>query len=237
MPVWDKAMFDLAYSSSAEPEGHPNTRPGIVLHYNRYSMLPELQRRADFFISHLGLTTSDRILIVGAGFGWTVEILQERGYNAVGTDISDYIFSSKDTPEDDEIAAAISAVGLDPTQGEGLLHFQRLGGGAGPRCKTTKLLREDSASNPSRNRVKTALGGFPTVAITEDVVTSLTDAECASLHTAIQRYDNTTRVVHFLTELANPNPPFLFNSKTLQQWKAVFPTSTIIADGYTYRVA
>lgn len=237
MPTWDKTLFDQAYRFNAEPEGHPNTRPGITLHYNRYSMLPDLQRRADFFISHLGLTTSDRILIVGAGFGWTVEILQERGYNAVGTDISDYIFSTKDTSEDAEIAAAIQAVGLDPTQGEGLLHFQRLGGGAGPRTKTSKLLKEDSSTNASRNRVKSALGGFPTVAISEDVVTSLTDAECASLHNFIQRYDDTTRVVHFLTELANPNPPFLFNSKTLAEWKAVFPTSTIIADGYTYRVA
>jgi len=234
MADWTKEMFDLAYDFNAEPEGHPNTRPGIRLHYNRYVMYPELLRRAQFFVSHFNLTAADRILVVGAGFGWTVEALQGMGLTVIGTDISPYIIGNKDLSEDSEISAAITAVGLSPTSGEGLAHFNRLRGD-GVRSRGT-VLNEDSSSNQSRNRVKAALGSSPTIAITEDVLTSLSDAECVGLQTQILKYAPTLRVCHFVTELANPNPPFSFNSKTIEEWKALFPTATIVADGYTYKV-
>lgn len=231
---WTKELYDQAYSFDAEPDGHPNTRPGIRLHYNRYVLYPEMLRRAQQFVSILGLTLSDRILIVGAGFGWTVEALAGMGYTVIGTDVSAYIQGNKTLSEDSDVSASISAVGLDPTTGEGLLHFNRLRGD-GTRTRGI-VLNEDSSSNPSRNRVKTALGSDPTIIITEDLVTSLTDSECATLQSAIIRYATGIRTVHFLTEFANSNPPFLFNSKSMVEWKALFPTSTIIADGYTFRV-
>lgn len=222
---WTKEMFDLAYEFNAEPMGHPNTRPGIRLHYNRYSMYPILVQRAQRFVDVLGLTLEDNILIVGAGFGWTVEALAGMGYNVIGTDISSYIFDNKDLSEDSEIAAAIQAVGLDPAQGEGAVHFNRLRGD-GVRTRGN-VLNEDSSNNASRNRVKRALGDV-TVAITEDLVTSLSDAECAQLQSAIEAYGAGVRVAHYLTEFANPNPPFNFNSKSIEDWKLLFPTSTII---------
>ena len=232
---WTKELYDLAYRLDAEPDGHPNTREGITLHYNRYVLYPEMVRRAQAFISILGLTTADRILLVGCGFGWTAEALTGMGYTVIGTDISPFIQGNKSLSEDEDISAAISAVGLDPTQGNGLTHFHRLRGD-GVRTRAN-VLNEDSSSNSSRNRVRNALGSNPTIAITEDIVTSLTDSECAALQTNILRYAAGLRVCHFVTELANPNPPFNFNSKTLAEWKAVFPTATIIADGYVYRVA
>lgn len=231
---WTKELYDLAYSSDAEPDGHPNTRPGIRLHYNRYVLYPEMVRRAQAFIDLLGLTLSDRILLVGCGFGWTAEALAGMGYTVIGTDVSSYIQGNKNLSEDTDISNAISAVGLSPTNGEGLVHFNRLRGD-GVRTRGN-VLNEDSASNPSRNRVKNALGSDPTIAITEDLVTSLTDAECATLQTNILRYAAGLRVCHFVTEFANPNPPFNFNSKSMAEWKALFPTATIIADGYIYRV-
>lgn len=231
--TWTKELYDLAYDESAEPDGHPNTREEIRLHYNRYIMYPQMVLRAQKFISILGLTTADRLLIIGAGFGWTVEAFAGMGYSVVGTDVSAYIQNNKGLSEDDDISAAITAVGLNPSSGEGLLHFNRLKGD-GTRTRGN-VLNEDSSSNPSRNRVKAALGSDPTVIITEDLVTSLTDAECATLQNAIERYANGVRVVHFLTEFANPNPPFSFNSKSIDDWKLLFPTSTIITDG-TFKV-
>jgi len=229
---WTKELFDLAYEFNAEPMGHPNTRPGIRLHYNRYVMFPEMLKRARFFVEHFNLTAADRVLIVGCGFGWTVEALQSLGIETIGTDVSDYIFDTKDQSEDAEIADAITAVGLNPTQGEGLVHFNRLR--SAKRTDATTL-KEDSASNRSRNTVKRALSSDPTLIITEDLVTCLTDEENAQLQSFIESYA-APRICHFVTEFANPTPPFNFNSKSLAEWKVLFPTSTIIADGYVYRV-
>jgi len=231
--VWDKALYDLAYASDAEPDGHPNTRPGIRLHYNRYVMYPEMLRRAQALISLLGITLSDKILIVGCGFGWTAEALAGMGYSVVGTDISSYIQNNKGLSEDADISAAITAVGLDPASGEGMMHFNRLKGD-GVRTRAT-VLNEDSASVKSRNQIKNLIG-TPTIIITEDLLTSLTDNECTVLQNNIVKYDLSARIVHFVSEFANPAPPFNFNSKSLEEWKALFPTSTIIADGYIFRV-
>lgn len=233
--VWDKTLYDLAYSFNAEPDGHPNDRPAITLHYHRYVLFPEMLRRAQFFIQQFGLTANSRVLVVGCGFGWTVEALNSLGVPAVGTDVSAYIQGNKSLTEDGDIDAAIRAVGLDPTNGSGLSHFNRLRG-SGVRT-TASVLNEDSSSNSSRNRVKNAFSGDITLIITEDIVTSLTDAECTTLQTNIVKYGVTIPIVHFLTEFANPNPPFNFNSKSITEWKALFPTATIVADGYVYRVA
>ena len=173
------------------------------------------------------------MLVVGCGFGWTVEALQDLGIEAIGTDISSYILGAKDLSEDADIASAIQAVGLEPTSGEGLVHFNRLRG-SGVRTRGI-ILNEGSTSTKSRNAVKRAFSSDPTLIITEDLVTSLTDRECTTIQGHIVNY-GTLRICHFLTEFANSAPPFLFNSKSLVEWKALFPTSTIIADGYTYRV-
>lgn len=226
--VWDKALYDLAYVVDAEPEGHPNTREGIKLHYNRGVMFQTMLLRAQMFVEHLALTQADRIIVVGCGFGWTVEALQGMGLTVVGCDISGYIQGNKSTDDHDEVDAAVRSVGLDPTTGEGLEKATRLKRGV---RATTVVLNENSSSNASRNRVKTALGSDPTIIITEEVVTSLTDTECVALQTNLDRYAPGVRVCHFLTELANPNPPFNLNSKTAEAWKAIFPTATIIAVG------
>lgn len=232
--LWTKELYDLAYSFPAEPDGHPNTRPGVRLHYNRAVLYPEMVRRAQQLVQLLGLTTADRILIAGCGFGWTVEALVDMGFSAVGTDVSAFIQDNKAVAEDGDIAAAISAVGLDPTSGEGATIFSQLKGN-GIRTRGV-VLNEDSQSVRSRNTVKQVLGE-PTVIITEDLVTSLSDNECAALQSALTKYVTGVRIVHFLTEFANPAAPFNFNSKSISEWKAVFPTSTIIADGYRFRVA
>ncbi len=232
--TWDKTLYDLAYEYDAEPDGHPNTRDFIRLHYHRYVLFPEMLKRAKFFIQQFGLTAASRVLVVGCGFGWTVEALSSLGIPAVGTDLSAYIQGNKTLTEDGDIDAAIRLVGLDPTNGEGLTHFNRLRGG-GIRTLAS-ILNEDSTTAASRNRVKLAFDSTISLIITEDLVTSLTDAENAALQTNIVKYGSTIPICHFLTEFANPNPPFNFNSKSIDQWKLVFPTATIIADGYTYRV-
>lgn len=231
--TWDKAMYDLAYDMGAEPDGHPNTRGEIRLHYHRYVLFPEMLRRAQFFVQQFSLTAASRVLVVGCGFGWTAEALSALGIPTIGTEISSYIQTNKSLTEDADIAEAIAKVGLTAVAGEGLGHFNRLRGD-GVRTRAT-VMEEDNMNNASRNRVKNGLGGSITLCITEDVLTSLTDAECSSLRVAIEKYG--VPMCHFVTEFANSNPPFNFNSKSLADWKLTFPNDTIIADGYTYRVA
>jgi hypothetical protein len=232
--AWDKALFDAAYEVSAEPDGWPHTREGIRLHYNRWAFYPEAQRRAAFFVQQFGLGPTSSVLLLGCGFGWTAEALSDLGIDVVGTDVSPYIHSVKDTPEDSELSAEITRVGLDPASGEGLAHLQRLRAG-GVRTRG-KVLNENSANNASRNRVRQALkSGNVTLVITEDVITSLTDSEITTLRGHAAGYG--VPLAHFVTENANPAPPFGFNSKTLAQWKALLPNDTIIADGLPYRVA
>lgn len=232
--AWTKELFEAAYDLSAEPDGHPNTRPEIRLHYHRYVMYPEAVRRAQFFKDHFGLTAQSSVLVVGCGFGWTAEALNGMGVPTIGTDTSAYIQTNKALAEDADIIAEIAKTGLSSTAGEGLGHFNRLRGD-GVRTRAN-VMNEDHGSAASRNRVKRAFAsGAVTLAISEDVVTSLTDAECAQLRTALANYS--VPICHFVTELANPNPPFGFNSKTLAQWKAMFPSDTVVADGLPYRVA
>lgn len=190
--VWTKALFDLAYDFGAEPDGHPNTREEIRLHYERAALWPDMVRRAGFFAQHFGLTSTSRVLLVGAGFGWTVEALGNLGVRAIGTDTSPYVQANKEAD----------------------------------------VMNEDSMTNASRNRVKSALGGV-TLVITEDVMTSLNDAECLALRAQLAKFN--APLCHFVTEFANPSPPFNFNSKSLADWKTLFPVDTIIADGYKYR--
>lgn len=232
--TWDKTLFDLAYDASAEPDGHPNTRPEIRLHYHRYVMYPEALRRAQFFKDYFNLTSASSVLIVGCGFGWTAEALNGMGVPTIGTDTSAYIQGNKSLSEDTDISAEIAKAGLSSASGEGLGHFNRLRGD-GVRTRAN-VLNESHNNNASRNRVKQAFtSGTVTLAISEDVVTSLTDAECAQLRTWVSGYS--VPICHFVTEFANPNPPFSFNSKSLADWKAMFPNDTIIADGNPYRVA
>ena len=230
---WDKTLFDLAYDLVAEPDGHPNTREGIRLHYNRLVLWPDMLRRAQFLVQQFGLTAASRVAVIGCGFGWTVEALNALGVPAVGTDISSFIQTNKAGAEDADITAAIAAVGLSSNSGEGLAHFNRLRGD-GVRTRAN-VLAEDSSTNASRNRIKNALGGNLTLCISEDVLTSLTDSECATARAFLEKFG--VSMCHLVTEFANPAPPFNFNSKSLADWKLAFPADTIIADGYAYKVA
>lgn len=232
--TWDKALFDQAYESSGEPGGHPGTRSDIRLHYHRYACYAEAQRRARFYVQHFGLTDASAVLVVGCGFGWTVEALSGLGVKCIGTDVSAYVHQHKDTSEDEELAAAIAAAGLSYTHGEGLSHFNRLRGD-GVRTRAA-ILNEDHGSTASRERVRQAFAGAAvTLAISEDVLTSLSDAEGAQLRAVMAHYG--APICHFVTELADPSAPFGFNSKTLAAWQAAFPDDTLVAEGNPYRVA
>ena len=244
LKTWDtKADWDAAYSFGAEGDvGHPNTRDEVRLHYNRAVKKDDLADRASALARALSwVAPGPTIAIIGAGFGWTIEGLDVLGFTrVVGTDTSAYIQAVKATSEDADVDAAITAVGLNPTTGEGLTIKTRLigkGGGAGNRTRTAKsLLNESGKTGSSRNNIKSALGLGTTDSVdwvvTESVLESLNDTEAGK--SAAESNSLGTDVAHLVYTL-QAGQLAGFNWKTLADWKTLIPGDTFIEAG-TYRV-
>ena len=227
MPLLDwnaAATFAVAYDVGSEPRGHPAERAEIRLGYHRAELWPEAQVRAAKFVELLNITTDDRIAIIGAGFGWTVEALIAMGFAAAGTDVSTYIQGAKGTSEEPDLDAAISAAGLDPTRDDGAAIKSVLvarGGGPGNRSRAT-VVAEDLSNNGSRNTVKRLFAGNKvTVAITEDLLPWLTDAEIATQASRVADLDpsNLRMIAHYLTP-AQPGNFAAYNWKSPAEWRS-----------------
>lgn len=242
MPLkdWDlKSTWDEAYSFGAEGEwGHPNTRPEVRLHYHRGIKRPDADIHASRLITALGWTApGPAIAIVGAGFGWTVEALEDLGFDrVVGLDISTYVHSNHNSTEESEIDAEIDAVGLDPATGRGAEIKTRFFDG-GPRGRSSRGIKnEDGGNGGSRGRIKSALGlsGSQDVdwAVSESILESLDDSEAVQASSIAHNY--ATNVAHIVFTLSPGNHEG-YNWKTLEDWKALLPADTFV-DGGTYRV-
>ncbi len=234
-----KATWDAAYSFGVEGDtGHPNTRPEVRLHYHRFIKRPDAVIHAEKFAAALGwVPPGPPIVIVGAGFGWTDEALEDLGFDrVVGLDLSTYIQDNHGGTEESEIDAEIAAVGLDPAVKEGATLKAKLFDG-GTRGRSTRGVKNESGKNgASRGRIKQALGlsGNQKVdwVLTEAILESLDDTEAAEVSTIAYNYAN--NVAHFIYPL-RPTQDSGFNWKTLEDWKALLPADTFIEAG-TYRV-
>ena len=182
---YTKADYDNLYWFNAEAEwGHPNTRGPVWLHYNYGVMAPNLAKRWDWIVPHVGMQSTDHVVVSGCGFGWGIERIVELlpGINVVGLDISDYIIDNADTTEEADINAAITAVGLDPNTGRGAqIKAKYLPPGRNRKAAGITLLQEDLSTNQSKQRVRQALGNnWPNWVFTEDWMQDQSAAEAAS---------------------------------------------------------
>lgn len=236
--VW--ATWQLLYDLQATPE-----RVDIRLSYHRAVLFNSLARtEADMYVAKLGWQPSWRIGIVGCGFGWTVEHLEQRyGFsNIIGIDVSQFIQTNKSGTEEADINAAIAAVGLSPTVGEGASIKARIFDG-GPRSRASRsILNENGNTNQSRNRIRQALGGNTNfdVGLSEDVLEALTDVECIQASGFMHQYcDQVQHLVSLATpeQVARMDPAIQgANWKaTLAAWKTLLPNDTFMAAG-TYEV-
>ena len=216
LKTWNsQTAFDTHYDVSGEPEGHPNTRSEIRIHYHRKVMFPWFERHIPDLIRVLGLQPSHRIVIIGCAFGWSIEVFNSLGFlNVVGTDTSPYIQVAKLIPEDNELALLAGAEFVSKVSArEGL-----------PRTLVpTKILDENIGNNASRNRVRTALGGTPHFTISEGVMESLTNNEAVSLSSNMRSLGGT--VVHRVTF---PLSISGYNPNTPEQWKALLSPDLIV---------
>jgi hypothetical protein len=244
MPIIDwnaTATWNASYNIGT---GSFSPSAEVRLSYHRAVLWPEAQIRAQKFVEILSITTEDRVAIIGCGFGWTVEALVAMGYAAAGTDVSSYIQGNKSTTEDTDYNARITAAGLNPASGDGLTIKAELvarGGGPGNRSRAT-VANEDLANNASRSRVRQLFAGNKvTVAISEDLLPWLTDAEITTQVSRVAQLDssNLRIIAHFLTP-AQPGNFAAYNWKTAAEWRAFLnslgASSHLIIIAGTYEV-
>jgi len=230
-----KQAFDSAYDVDVEWDtGRPQNRKGVRLKYSRAVLLPLIETRALKLLEIFNWPSTIKLLIVGGGFGWLAEVLEEHfNFNNIAvTDTSNYVHSSKNVSEDEDIFEAIRGTGLDPNYGEGSIIKSRILGkarGEGVRTRHSKgVLNESLKNNGSRARVKNQLGGNPDVILTEEVITCLEDSETINLSQDLHFLCDT--IIHLTTELLPNNLQDLsYNWKTLDDWKQLLPNDTLLS--------
>lgn len=241
MPYLDYNLWTTwqqSYDLDAEPDLGPVFRPHVRLSYHRAVLYNTLFKdRADNIPQALGWLLTQRIVVLGCGFGWFVERLRAMGWtNIIGVDNSTFVQTNKSLTEEADINSAIAAIGFSPTVGEGQAIKTKLFDG-GPRARVT-VLNEDGRTGPSRARIRQALGGGVDIAFTEDMIGNFTDAEAQAISSNLHQLAPV--VQHFVTVVSDPSAPFMpGNWKTsLEAWKAVIPADTFVSneEGFVYRM-
>lgn len=178
MHGWTKQDYANNYKTGVERKmrpGCPNTRKPVAVAYIRKFIEPYIHGRLDALIDRLRITSRDRVVIVGCGFGWGTEyIMKQTGCDAVGTDISDWIQAEKNNDESNDIRKEIAKVDLDPAgeRAQQILEFCLT---PGSRARS-RILNEDLMSASSRHELESYFRNLsPTWIITEDMIQPLTD--------------------------------------------------------------
>jgi hypothetical protein len=229
MAGYTKEQYDALYSFRVCRYfgGRAPGEAPVYIHYHRYSVAPILVQRWANMAPILNIASTESVLIVGAGFGWGVEaFIAETGCTTIGIDISDYVDVEKANTEEAEIRQAIIDAGFDPDSGKGqailngVCDFQ-------PRANVV-VLNEDMQTNTSRNAIRSALGGWPTVCIVEDLVDdTTTDAEITQVNNAMTLFAGSQRVIWTFNGLP---------SRTMQDLQTLTGAEVINHDGSVHLV-
>jgi hypothetical protein len=227
MPLQDwnlKATWDAAYRLHGEMDGFPASRPQLILGYTRSTLKPLVEKVAGYFDNYLGPAAYNRrFLIVGGGFGWIAEELVARGFtNIVVSETSAYVLANMDEPDEQEIADRITAIGLDPASGRGNELLLRHRSDRNRRLPSIPVLNEDVLTSAGRNALRSALGGQPQIVVSEDVMSSLSDAEAIAFDAACNSFGGQQTTVHGVTTLQEIQDEG-YNWKSLADWKALVP--------------
>lgn len=201
---WDKQAYDRFYGGSVLGIVRPEGEPPIRGTYLRSVMGRQYARIARYLIREFKLTSNSRVVVIGCGFGWTVEHLDEV-CTAVGTDTSRYIQQAKHTTEHPEAREIVSALMYSPFNGRGKEIVDHIVQNGARSQTRVPILNEDSLTGHSIDRVKRVLGGDPTLVVTEDVLGGLDDDEVAELCTSLAGYG--TNILHIVTARDNMSNP------------------------------
>lgn len=181
--TWDKAQFYASYRIAPVCLETNRRYSETPLHYHEAVIKPILRGIYQRLIQALEITADDHILIVGCGFGWGAEILQElTGCAVVGSDISEYIQANKNKSGDDELQEAIEIAGLNKSDGLGLEIWQKFSN-PNPRA-TIEIHNENLLTEASRSKIPSGI----TRIITEDFWSTLDQADRDALQVALDAF-------------------------------------------------
>lgn len=214
MPItWDQATYDAAYSSKCRVPGHTVATvghdQGDFFAYGREMMdhgrFVKYEMFRDLLITNFGITSSDRVLIAGSGYGYTIEAFHDAGFPWVGgIESSAHIIGNKAT----EIRGDVLFIEDD----------LRNGGQIGNAMR--KLQQDLGVPGNQRSNQWD-------FAVTESMVEGYSDAELPGLlddsEWAIETNTPIARLIHMVH--TDPTDPALgLNDKTLAEWAAMRPT-------------
>ena len=189
-----------------------------------------------------GFASLTDVAIIGGAFGWLAEALVANGINAFSVDTSDYIVSTENVSEEQELRDALTLQGFDPdnigdqvgfydpsldrvlTTPEIWAHWLRADG----KRTSIAVEQEDMEGNASRNRVKRRAQGTLDAIVTEYAIESMeTDAESlAMIERAEQTRPNPACTVVHMVSGGTGDPRFNWHTGT--EWKALLD-----ANGFT----
>jgi hypothetical protein len=227
-------------------------RKEVRLGYGRPMMLGFCENRARLLVAGLELAASDRVLLVGSGFGWLAECLEKQvpGLSVVSLDTSTWVQATKGQTETADIEAAVQAAGILPIMSRYAEVVAALDDG-GPKARVT-IGSQDVLRASDRAKLKQAHGNF-SWAITETMFTWLDDAECVAMDAAMHKL--ATNVAHMVQPYSakfdgKVEPEPVWNWKYLEatgqgvrqqlldqpwyttsNWKGLLPNSTFLGVG------
>ncbi len=196
-------------------------RKEVRVHYVRALELNAARHRAKVFTAAVGLTALDRVAIIGAGFGWLQEALEEQlpGIECVCVETSSWIQGAKGLTEAVELDTAILKAGILAIEAGYTAAMNRLNDG-GTKARR-ELFDEDVTSGQGRSRIKAKVKakGVPTKftwAVSEHVLEWLEDGEAVDVDAGMHAL--APNVCHLLREY-DPGQASLTEPGTLSNWK------------------
>ncbi|KKM07325.1 hypothetical protein LCGC14_1735060 [marine sediment metagenome] len=178
-------------------------RKEVRVHYVRALELNAARHRAKVLTAAVGLTATERVAIIGAGFGWLQEALEEQlpGIECVSVETSSWIQSVKDQTETAELDILIQEAGILPIEAGYDAAMARLNDG-GFKARR-ELTDEDVTSGQGRAKIKAKVKpkGVPTPftwAVSEHTLEWLDDAEAQAVDAGMHAL--APNVCHLLRE-------------------------------------
>lgn len=182
----------LATREDFEPATDLERATALYTQYERYPFFE--QRAADFN----GRYAKGKMLVAGCGFGYLVDELVSRGWDAWGCDASTYAIN-----RGKELLPAIAN-----------------------RLLVGDILVRNSLAAVRTSAGLSGNQRFA-VTVTEDVLTMLTDAEIPTALTELRRITNDLAHVVWTLDPTTTQDPRC-NWKTLAQWKAIVGTDPVM---------
>jgi hypothetical protein len=240
--VWDKTLYDTLYSCNGWPYGIRGATRVPRFHYNWFGQQHSMQTMVERYLALPGFAQVSDVAIIGGGYGWTAELLESQGINAISVDTSPHILSTKDSSEEQELRDTLTALNFDPDRlndGPAGIRFMSPDDPNawvnpwtywlrpdGKRTSKT-VVDEDLSTTTSRNNVKSALGNNIDAIVTEFAIDSFEAGDDAGSLQLVERCEQlrpnpACAVIH----LIEPNPADVFlNVKTASAWRTLLDTN------------